>query len=78
MLHADHSGDTGTATMNWGQLTLQATSGELTVRADAASQDDLQRILDMTASRRQTFARRERLDIRCGPHPRRLALLIPY
>jgi hypothetical protein len=67
VLHVEHTGDAGTITMSWGQLTLRATAGELMIRADAASQEDLNRIQDMAAGRLAKFGRREDLDIRWTP-----------
>lgn len=63
VLHAEHTRDTGTVTLSWGQLTLRAAADELTIRADAGSQENLRRIQDMTAGRLAKFGRREHLDI---------------
>ena len=67
VLHAEHTRDAGTITLAWGQLTLHATADELTIRADADSQENLHRIQDMTASRLYKFGRREHLDIKWTP-----------
>ena len=67
VLHAEHTSDTGTITLTWGQLSLHAAPEELTIRADAGSQEDLQRIQDMTTSRLLKFGRREHLDIQWTP-----------
>jgi hypothetical protein len=67
VLHTEHTPDAGTITLTWGQLTLHATADELTIRADASSHENLQRIQDMTAGRLHKFGRRERLDIRWTP-----------
>jgi hypothetical protein len=67
VLHAEHSGDAGAITMSRGRLALHASAGELTVRADADTPEDLQRIQDMTASRLARFGRREHLDIQWTP-----------
>ena len=64
VLHVEHTGDAGAIALTWGQLTLRATAGELLIRADAASQDSLRRIQEMTAGRLLKFGRREDLDIR--------------
>ena len=64
VLHVEHTADAGAITLSWGRLTLRATAGELMIRADAASGDDLHRIQDMTAGRLLKFGRREDLDIR--------------
>jgi hypothetical protein len=67
VIAAEHTHDTGTVTLSWGQLTLHATDDELTIRADAGSQENLQRIQDMTAGRLTRFGRREHLDIQWTP-----------
>ena len=63
VLHTEHTHDAGAITLSWGQLTLRAAADELTIRADAGSQENLRRIQDMTAGRLAKFARREHLDI---------------
>ena len=67
VLRAEHTRDAGTVTLSWGQLTLRAAGDELTIRADADSQENLQRIQDMTAGRLAKFARREHPDIQWTP-----------
>ena len=67
VLNAEHTRDAGTITLTWGQLTLHATADELTIRADAGSQENLHRIQDMTAGRLHKFGRREHLDIQWTP-----------
>jgi hypothetical protein len=67
VLHAEHTHDAGTITLSWGQLTLRAAADELTIRANADNQENLQRIQDMTANRLTKFARREHLDIQWSP-----------
>ena len=67
VLHAEHTHDTGTITLSWGQLTLRATADELTIHAAADSRENLQRVQDMTAGRLAKFGRREHLDIRWTP-----------
>ena len=67
VLHTEHTPDAGTITLTWGQLTLHATADELTIRADAGTQENLHRIQDMTASRLHKFGRREHLDIQWTP-----------
>jgi hypothetical protein len=67
VLQAEHTRDTGTITLSWGQLTLRAAGDELTIRADADSRENLQRIQDMTAGRLAKFGRREHLDIQWTP-----------
>jgi hypothetical protein len=67
VLHAEHTHDAGTITVSWGQLRLRAAADELTIRASADNQENLQRIQDMTAGRLAKFGRRERLDIQWTP-----------
>jgi hypothetical protein len=67
VLHVEHTADAGSVTLTWGQLRLRATAGELMIRADATSQEDLDRIQDMAAGRLLKFGRREDLDIRWTP-----------
>jgi hypothetical protein len=67
VLRAEHTSDTGTIILSWGQLTLRAAADELTIRADADSRENLQRIQDMTAGRLAKFGRREHLDIQWTP-----------
>jgi hypothetical protein len=67
VLQAEHTRDAGTISLSWGQLTLRAAADELTIHATADSQEDLQRMQEMTAARLAKFARREHLDIRWTP-----------
>jgi hypothetical protein len=67
VLHAEHTHDAGTITLSWGQLALGAAADELTIRASADNQENLQRIQDMTADRLTKFGRREHLDIQWTP-----------
>lgn len=67
VLHTEHTRDAGTITLTWGQLTLHATADQLTIRADAGTQQNLHRIQDMTAGRLGKFGRREHLDIQWTP-----------
>jgi hypothetical protein len=67
VLHVEQTHDTGTITLSWGQLTLRATADELTIQAAADSQENLQRMRDMTAGRLAKFGRREHLDIQWTP-----------
>jgi hypothetical protein len=65
--HAEHTNDTGSITLSYGQLTLRATADELTIHAAADSQENLRRMQDMTAGRLAKFGRREHLDIQWAP-----------
>jgi hypothetical protein len=69
-LHIEHTQTTGTITMAWGRLTLTATDSRLALRAEADSQQNLQRIEEMTTGRLLKFSRRhEHLDIQWSPGP---------
>ena len=41
VMHAEHTRDTGTITLTWGQLTLHASADELTIQADAGTPGQL-------------------------------------
>ena len=64
---AEWSDTHGTVTMNWGSWTVQAAPGTLTVRAEAADEESLQRIRDMLTTRLQSFGRREHLTLTWQP-----------
>jgi len=59
--HAEWTDTRGTVTMNWGQWTVQAVPGALTVRAEAADEENLKRIQGMLTVRLENFGRREQL-----------------
>ena len=61
--HAEWSDTQGTVILNWGQWTLQAAGRTLTVRAEAADEQNLQRIQDLLTSRLTSFGRREHLTV---------------
>jgi hypothetical protein len=61
--HAEWSGTEGTVTLNWGRWTLQAGDRTLTVRAEAADEQNLQRIQDLLTTRLKSFGRREHLAV---------------
>ena len=61
--HAEWSGTHGTVSMNWGQWTVQAAPGTLTLHAQAADEEHLKRIQDMLTTRLKTFGRREHLTL---------------
>jgi hypothetical protein len=63
VLRVEHTRDTATIILTWGQLTLRADAEELTIHADADSPENLRRIQDMTTGRLLRFGRRERLDV---------------
>ena len=53
----------GTVSLDWGQWTMRAFPGRLTVRAEAADRESLRRIQDLLTSRLQKFGRREHLTV---------------
>ena len=65
--HDEWSGTHGAVTMNWGQWTVQAAPGTLTLHAEAADEENLKRIQDMLTRRLETFGRREHLRLNWQP-----------
>src|SRR5262249_60389586 len=59
----------GTLDMGWGRCTMQAGPGMLTVRAEAASEESLQRVQDLIARDLERFGRREHLQVNWQPLP---------
>src|SRR5258706_3306851 len=58
MQRAECSGSHGTVSLSWGQWTMQAAAGTLTLCAEAADETNLRRIQDMLTAPRQQIARR--------------------
>jgi hypothetical protein len=52
-----------TVTLNWGQWVMHARPGLLTVRAEAADEENLRRIQDLLTTRLEKFGRREHLTV---------------
>jgi hypothetical protein len=67
ILRAESSDGRGTLVLNWGQCTMQATDGMLTLRAEAGDPDSLTRIEELIAGRLEKFGRRERLTVTWQP-----------
>lgn len=61
--HVEWSDTRGVVTLNWGTVTVQATHGALTLRAEAANGQDLRRIQDLLAARLEKIGRRDRLTV---------------
>jgi hypothetical protein len=61
--HAEWSDTEGKVILNWGQWTMQAADRTLTVRAEAADEQNLQRIQDLLTARLTSFGRREHLTV---------------
>ena len=57
------SGTEGTVSLDWGRWTMQALPGRLTVRAEAADEENLRRIQDLLTTRLENFGRREHLTV---------------
>lgn len=53
----------GTLTLSWGTCTLHAEGDALTVRVEAAGEDDLKRVQDIIAADLGRFGRREELTV---------------
>lgn len=61
--HVEWSDTHGIIRLNQGQCTLQATEATLTLRADAATENDLQRIQGLLAGRLGKIGRRDHLTV---------------
>jgi hypothetical protein len=59
----DRSGTEATVSLDRGQWTVRALPGRLTIRAEAADQEDLRRIQDLLTTRLERFGRREHLTV---------------
>jgi hypothetical protein len=53
----------GTVTLDWGRWTMRALPGLLTVRAEAADEENLRRIQDLLTTRLGNLGRREHLTV---------------
>ena len=53
----------GTLTFSWGRCTMQAAPGTLTVRAEAADEENLQRTQDLITRNLERFGRRDHLKV---------------
>jgi len=65
--HAEWTATAGTVTLNWGQWTLHAGPGTLTIRAEAGSTASLRRIQDLLTTRLEKLGKRERLTLTWQP-----------
>lgn len=66
---AESSDTSGTLILNWGQCTMLAADGVLTLRAEASDGESLRRIQELIAARLEKFGRRERLRVTWHPAP---------
>lgn len=67
--HIEQTPDEATITLDCGRWTLRAQPGQLTIRAEAPDQANLQRIQDLLTRRVRTLAHREQLTITWQPAP---------
>jgi len=61
--HVEWSDTHGIVRLNWGQWTLQATEAILTLRVEAATENDLQQIQGLLAGRLEKIGRRDHLTV---------------
>ena len=61
--HVECSETSGTISFGWGQCTMQASSGTLTLRAEAADEERLQRVQDIIARDIDRFGKRNQLTV---------------
>ena len=61
--HAEWTDTDGIVTLSWGRWTMHATPGTLTLRAEADSEENLQRIQDLVTARLEKFGRRDHLTV---------------
>jgi hypothetical protein len=61
--HAEWSAIDGTVTLNWGQWTMHAAPGTLTLRAEAGNEENLKRLQDLLTARLEKIGRRDRLAV---------------
>ena len=61
--HVEWTDTDGTLTFSWGRCTMQAGSDTLTVRAEAANEEDLQRIQKLITRNLERFGRRDHLKV---------------
>ncbi|MDQ6921436.1 MAG: DUF2218 domain-containing protein [Candidatus Dormibacteraeota bacterium] len=57
----------GIITLSWGQWTMHATPGTLTLRAEADSEENLRRIQNLVTARLENFGRRDHLTVNWQP-----------
>jgi len=65
--HVEWSDTRGTLTLTWGRCTMQAGPGTLTVRAEAASDESLQRVQDLITRNLERSGRRAHLKVTWQP-----------
>ena len=65
--HAEWSATDGTVTLNWGQWTMHAAPGALTLHAEADTGENLRRIQDLVTARLEKIGRRDHLAVKWQP-----------
>jgi hypothetical protein len=61
--HVEWSQTRGIINFGWGQCTMQATRGTLTVRAEATGEENLKRIQDIITADIERFGKRDHLTV---------------
>jgi hypothetical protein len=61
--HVECSETSGIISFGWGQCTMQATPGTLTLRAEASDEESLQRVQDIVARDIERFGKRNQLTV---------------
>ena len=67
MRHTEWSDTDGIVTLNWGQWTMHAAAGTLTLRAEADSKENLRRIQDLLTARLEKIGRSDHLTVNWQP-----------
>ncbi len=62
--HVEWSETRGIVSFGWGQCTMQAIAGTLTLRVEAADEQNLQRVQDIVAGDIERFGRRDHLTVK--------------
>jgi hypothetical protein len=65
--HAEWSDTDGIVTLSWGQWTVHATLGALTLRAEADTRENLRRIQDLVTARLEKIGSRDHLTVTWQP-----------
>lgn len=65
--HVSWTDTDGTLELTWGTCTLHAEGTQLTLRADAATDDDLRRLRDLVTTDLERFGRRTHLTVHWRP-----------
>jgi hypothetical protein len=63
VLHVEWSETRGILSFGWGQCTLQANADLLTLRAEAADEENLQRVQDIVGRDIERFGKRDHLTV---------------